>query len=369
MSRFSATDHAMMARALRLAERGAWTTRPNPMVGCVLAHGGDVVGEGWHQRAGGPHAEVFALRAAGERARGATAYVTLEPCAHHGRTPPCCDALIDAGVGRVVCALGDPFEHVDGRGLAALRAAGIAIDVGLLEAEAREQNRGFLSRLERGRPWLRIKLATSLDGRTALASGESKWITSEAARADVQHWRARAGALISSGETVRADDPRLTARVDGDCVPPLRVIVTRRAGSLSREAAIWREPGPVLIVDADQAQPREPSTGVDVEWLSLPDGDGGVDLPALLQQLAARGINETQVEAGPRLAGALFAHGLVDELLVYQAPLLLGERGRPLLGGIDPRDMGGRVALQMVETRQVGNDMRLLLRAAKSDAA
>jgi len=360
VSVFGAIDHALMARALRLAARGAWTTRPNPMVGCVIARGEHILGEGWHQRAGGPHAEVFALREAGDAARGATAYVTLEPCAHHGRTPPCCDALIAAGVARVVCALGDPFDAVDGRGLQRLREAGITVDTGLMEAAARQQNRGFLSRIERGRPWLRIKLAMSLDGRTALASGESKWITGEAARADVQRWRAQAGAIMTGGGTMRADDPRLSARVAGDCVPPLRVVVTRR-GELTRDAAMLREPGGVLLVHADEVSP---SARGDFDTLALPRRGDGVDPAALLQALGARGINEVQVEAGPVLCGALLAAGLVDELLIYQAPLLLGERGRPLFGGIDPVDMAGRIGLRLVDSRQVGDDLRLLYRPA-----
>ncbi|HLM54166.1 MAG TPA: bifunctional diaminohydroxyphosphoribosylaminopyrimidine deaminase/5-amino-6-(5-phosphoribosylamino)uracil reductase RibD, partial [Pseudoxanthomonas sp.] len=216
-----------MTRALRLAERGAFTTRPNPMVGCVLAHGGEAVGEGFHQRAGEPHAEVLALRVAGERARGATAYVTLEPCAHTGRTGPCADALIGAGVARVVAAMRDPFPQVDGAGFERLRAAGVAVEYGLLEAQARVLNRGFLSRVERGRPWLRAKLAASLDGRTAMANGESKWISGEASRLDVQRWRARAGALLTGANTVLADDPSLTVRL-GDGTPfepPLRVVL------------------------------------------------------------------------------------------------------------------------------------------------
>lgn len=360
MSTFSAIDHAHMARALRLAERGAWTTRPNPLVGCVLAQGERVVGEGWHQRAGGPHAEVFALRAASAQARGATAYVTLEPCAHHGRTPPCCDALIEAGVARVVCALGDPFHAVNGRGLQRLRAAGIAVEHGLMEAAARQQNRGFLSRIERGRPWLRIKLAMSLDGRSALASGESKWITGAAARADVQRWRARAGAIMTGGGTLRVDDPRLTARVDGDCEAPLRVVVSSRA-EMPADAALLAEPGAVLLAHVEgNAAPMNDR----VETLALPAGAGGVDLAALLAALAARGINEVQVEAGPLLCGALLAAGVVDELLIYQAPLLLGERGRPLLAGIDPADMRARVGLRLIEQRQVGDDLRLLFAPA-----
>ena len=206
---FSTADHAMMARALRLAERGAYTTRPNPMVGCVIVQGDEVVGEGFHERAGEPHAEVFALRAAGYRARGATAYVTLEPCAHSGRTPPCAQTLIEAGIARVVAACGDPFPKVAGQGFEALRTAGITVETGLMEAPARALNRGFFSRIERGRPWVRVKLAMSLDGHTALASGESRWISSEASRADVHRWRARCGALLTASGTVLADDPQL----------------------------------------------------------------------------------------------------------------------------------------------------------------
>ncbi|MBS0199094.1 MAG: bifunctional diaminohydroxyphosphoribosylaminopyrimidine deaminase/5-amino-6-(5-phosphoribosylamino)uracil reductase RibD, partial [Proteobacteria bacterium] len=225
MSAFTAFDHAMMARALRLAERGTYTTRPNPMVGCVITQGEEVVGEGWHERAGEPHAEVMALRDAGGRAWGATAYVTLEPCAHIGRTPPCTEALIGAGVSRVVAAMRDPFPKVDGAGFARLQEAGIEVASGLMEAQARQLNRAFLARVERGRPWLRIKQGVSLDGRTALASGESKWITSPQSRADVQRWRARCGALLTGAGTVLADDPHLTVRLPDDVpvVPPLRV--------------------------------------------------------------------------------------------------------------------------------------------------
>src|SRR5690606_17173844 len=232
---FDAFDHACMARALQLAARGLYTARPNPVVGCVIAKDGAVVGEGWHPRAGEPHAEVFALREAGERARGATAYVTLEPCAHHGRTPPCAEALVQAGVARVVAAMRDPFPRVDGAGFARLQAAGIAVASGLMEGQARDLNRGFLSRFTRGRPWLRIKLAASLDGRTAMASGESKWITGEAARADVQRWRARSGAILTGADTVLADDPALTVRL-GDATPfqpPLRVVLDSRLRSLA----------------------------------------------------------------------------------------------------------------------------------------
>jgi diaminohydroxyphosphoribosylaminopyrimidine deaminase / 5-amino-6-(5-phosphoribosylamino)uracil reductase len=360
MSGFSALDHAHMAQALRLAARGAWTTRPNPMVGCVIADGERVLGQGWHQRAGGPHAEVFALREAGVAATGATAYVTLEPCAHHGRTPPCAEALVEAGVARVVSALGDPFDAVDGRGLARLRAAGITVETGLCESQARHLNRGFLSRIERGRPWLRIKLAMSLDGRTALASGESKWITGPAARADVQRWRAQAGAILTGGGTLRADNPRLTARVLGDCLAPLRVVASRHA-ALAPTAVLLQEPGPVLLAHGDDVQPPR-LAGVDT--LALPVVGDGIDLVALVRALATRDINEVHVEAGPRLCGALLAAGLVDELLIYQAPILVGERGRPLLGGLDPADMRARTGLQLLESRHVGDDLRMLFQPA-----
>ena len=352
-----------MARALELAERGAWTTRPNPMVGCVLAQGDEIVGEGWHQRAGEPHAEVFALRAAGARARGASAYVTLDPCSHHGRTPPCADALIAAGVARVVVAGGDPNPKVAGAGIARLRAAGIQVETGLLEAEARALNRGFLARIERGRPWLRLKLAMSLDGRTALANGESKWITGEAARADVQRWRARAGAILTGSGTALADDPRLTARVtDGEVAPLLRVLLDRR---LRTPAGFHLLDGsaPTLVFHADDAHPDARFDAVECEPLPL-DG-AGLSLPAALQRLAARGINEIQVEAGPTLGGALFEAGLVDELLLYVAPLLLGSDARPLLHLPALADMADRWRLQTIDACRLGPDWRLLLRPAR----
>lgn len=347
----------MMARALRLAERGAYTTRPNPMVGCVIAQGDEIVGEGWHQRAGEPHAEVFALRAAGERARGATAYVTLEPCAHHGRTPPCADALIQAGVARVVAALRDPFAQVDGAGFARLRAAGIEVVSGLMEAQARELNRGFLSRIERGRPWLRLKLAMSLDGRTALANGQSKWITGEAARADVQRWRARAGAILTGSGTARADDPRLTARVpDADIAPPLRVVLDRHLRTPAGAHLLDGE-APTLFLHSPGVRPDARFARVECE--ALPESDSGLALTEALSLLAARGIGEVHVEAGPTLCGALMAQGLVDELLVYVAPVLLGSNARPLLELPVLADMSARWRLHQVDERRVGDDLRL----------
>ncbi|MBP1473431.1 bifunctional diaminohydroxyphosphoribosylaminopyrimidine deaminase/5-amino-6-(5-phosphoribosylamino)uracil reductase RibD [Frateuria sp. MAH-13] len=379
-----------MAFALRLAERGLCTTQPNPRVGCVIAHGERVVGTGWHQRAGGPHAEVFALREAGDAARGATAYVTLEPCAHFGRTPPCADALVAAGVARVVVAADDPFPEVRGRGMEKLRAAGIAAVSGLLREPARELNIGFFSRIERGRPWVRVKLAMSLDGRTALAGGESKWITGAAARADVQHWRARSSAILTGSGTVLADNPRLTVRLqegeDGSRfsagmagagndlvsggiaggaaaafspVTPLRVILDRRlrtpAGSHVLDAQ-----APTLLMHAADAPVPPHLAGVD--RVSLPEGQGGLDLHGALAELARRDVNELHVEAGPALCGALLAAGLVDELLLYIAPVLLGDTARPLLALPPLAQMADRWRLRTLDRRMVGEDIRLQLR-------
>lgn len=363
---FTATDHALMARALRLAECGAYTTKPNPMVGCVIAHGDAVVGEGWHARAGGPHAEIVALQAAGERARGATAYVTLEPCAHHGRTGPCAEALIAAGVGRVVAAMRDPFPQVDGAGFDALRAAGIAVEHGLMAGAARRLNRGFLSRIERRRPWVRVKLAMSLDGRTALAGGDSKWISGEASRRDVMHWRARAGALLTGAGTVLADDPQLTVRFDGEdapeFVPPLRVVLDPGLATVGR-GRVRAGDAPTLYFHAPDAKPPR---GFDAPHAAVPIRDGQLDLAAVLQALAARDVGEVQVEAGATLAGALLRAGLVDEVLLYVAPILLGADARPLFDGLRVEDMAQRLHLQTVETRRIGEDLRLLLRPERS---
>lgn len=357
---FSAFDHQCMARALRLAERGAYTTRPNPMVGCVIARGDEVVGEGWHQKAGEPHAEVLALQALGDRARGATAYVTLEPCAHTGRTGPCADALVAAGVARVVAAMRDPFPQVDGAGFDRLRAAGIATSSGLMEAQARHLNRGYLSRQERGRPWLRVKLATSLDGRTAMANGDSKWISGEASRLDVQHWRARAGAILTGAGTVLADDPSLTVRLgDGTpFVPPLRVVLDPGLATVARGRVREGDAPTLYVHTADAKPPRQ----IDAQRVVAPAQGSNFDLLAVLQLLAARGINEVQVEAGATLAGAFIAAGLADEILLYVAPVLLGDRARPLFGGLGIDTMAQRTQLEIVDARTIGEDQRLLLR-------
>jgi len=350
----------MMARALRLAANGLATTMPNPRVGCVIARGDAIVGSGWHRRAGEPHAEVLALREAGEAARGATAYVTLEPCGLHGRTPPCADALVAAGVARVVVACEDAAQR-GGAALERLRAAGIAVETGLMREPARELNRGFFSRVERGRPWLRLKLAASLDGRTALAGGASKWITGEAARADVQRWRARSSALLTGSGTVLADDPRLTVRLDGEPVePPLRVVLDRHLRTPDG-AHVLDGSVPTLVFHGRDARP--PHAGFErVECVALETRDDRLDLADVLRVLAARATNEVQVEAGATLCGALFAAGLVDELLLYVAPVLLGDAARPLLSLPPLADMASRWRLRVHDERRVGDDARLLLR-------
>ncbi|KGI78732.1 bifunctional diaminohydroxyphosphoribosylaminopyrimidine deaminase/5-amino-6-(5-phosphoribosylamino)uracil reductase RibD [Oleiagrimonas soli] len=348
-----------MARALRLAERGLYTTQPNPRVGCVIAHGEEVVGEGWHERAGEPHAEVYALRDAGERARGATAYVTLEPCGLHGRTPPCADALIAAGVARVVMASEDTSQAV-GAGLQRLRDAGIVVEAGLMRDAARELNIGFFHRIERGRPFVRVKLAMSLDGRTALADGTSKWITGEAARHDVQRWRARSSAILTGSGTALADDPRLTVRLDDvPHVPPLRVVLDR-ALRTPRGANLLDGSAPTLVLHGPLATPDQRFDAV--ECAEVPETDTGLDLDVVLGMLAGRGVNELHVEAGPTLCGALFAAGLADELLLYVAPVLLGDRARPLMALPPLDDMARRWQLAVLDRRVLGEDLRLRLR-------
>ena len=367
---FSASDHALMARALRLAEHGLATTQPNPRVGCVIAHGDEIVGEGWHQRAGGPHAEIFALQAAGERARGATAYVTLEPCGKHGRTPPCADALIAAGIARVVIASEDAFQR-GGGALDRLGAAGVTIESGLMRESARELNRGFFSRIEHGRPWVRIKLATTLDGRTALAGGESKWITGEAARADVQRWRARSSAILTGSGTARADDPHLTVRsrdaiAQADVAPvePLRVVLDSRL-SIPAGAHVLDGSAPTLLIHASDVHAGEQP--VLVECAAVEMRHGRLDLPGVMALLAARGVNELQVEAGPTLCGALFEQNLVDEWLLYIAPTLLGDSAMPLVALAPLAAMAARPQFSVVDRRQIGEDTRLLLRPAATN--
>jgi diaminohydroxyphosphoribosylaminopyrimidine deaminase/5-amino-6-(5-phosphoribosylamino)uracil reductase len=366
---FTEFDRRTMARALALAERGLETTHPNPRVGCVITQGEHIVGEGWHERAGEPHAEVNALRAAGSRASGATAYVTLEPCSHHGRTPPCVDALIGAGIARVIFALEDPNPRVSGRGAQALRRAGVAVETGLLHAEAVELNPGFLKRMRSGRPWVRVKLAMSLDGRTALANGESRWITGPAAREDVQHWRARSSAIMTGIGTVLADDPRLDVRLAGAGRPqPMRIVLDSRL-RMPAQAQLLGVGGKVMVLtsgsraDAEGAGRRAQlvARGAIVEEIPSAGGEG-LDLPAVLDLLGRRELNEVWVEAGARLAGALLSQSLADELLIYVAPKLLGPQARPLVEIAQLRELASAPGFTIVESRQVGDDLRMRLR-------
>ncbi|MET0681936.1 MAG: bifunctional diaminohydroxyphosphoribosylaminopyrimidine deaminase/5-amino-6-(5-phosphoribosylamino)uracil reductase RibD [Casimicrobiaceae bacterium] len=355
-----------MARALALAGNGLYTTTPNPRVGSVIVENGEVIGEGWHQRAGEAHAEVNALadaQARGHDPRGATLFATLEPCNHTGRTPACTEAIITAGVARVVVAMADPNPEAAG-GAGRLRAAGLAVDVGLLRDAARELNIGFVSRVTRGRPWVRMKVAASLDGRTALVSGESKWITGEIARADGHRWRARACAILTGIGTVRQDDPKLTVRAVATPRQPQRIVIDRLAQTpLSAQVLAG---GNALIVTAGERNPLWPAG---VEVLALPNADRRVDLVALMHTLGGRGINELHVEAGGKLNGALLAAGLVDEILLYLAPCLLGD---PARGIADWRDglsaLADRVALELHEVMRVGDDLRVVARVARTSA-
>ena len=386
---FTEFDHRAMARALELAERGLETTHPNPRVGCVIAQGEEIVGEGWHERAGEPHAEINALGAAGPKAAaGATAYVTLEPCSHHGRTPPCVDALIAARLARVIFALEDPNPRVSGRGAEALRRAGVVVESGLMAAEAAELNPGFLRRMRTGRPWVRVKLAMSLDGRTALANGASQWITGPAAREDVQHWRARSSAILTGIGTVLADDPRLDVRLPDPPsgrprLQPLRVVLDARLQT-PPGAKMLASGGSILIMTAAN------QSGNEVEWVArrsqllergaaieeVPVSQPGalpgatrLSLPAVLDRLGQREINELWVEAGARLAGRLLDESLADELVLYVAPKLLGANARPLADIADVQELKDARRLAIVETRQIGEDLRIRLRRAGDSAA
>ncbi len=371
----SAQDSLWMAKALHLAKRGLYTTSPNPKVGCILVRDDKIVGEGWHQYAGEPHAEVHALRAAGEAARGATAYVTLEPCSHQGRTPPCADALVDSGVTRVVAAMQDPNPQVAGQGLATLRAAGIEVECGLMEVAARELNVGFVSRMTRGLPWLRSKIAMSLDGRTALNNGVSQWITGAAARQDVQHWRGRSCAVLTGIGTLLADDPQLNVRESQPAIhkpkldaheikamrQPLRVVLDSQL-QLPLTARILCGGNVAVYTATADSQKIGALAKLGVRVVVLPDACGRVDLIAMLRDLAANGCNEVLVEAGSILNGALLQAGLVDELVLYMAPQLLGDmaRGMAQLGELTM--LNQRVELEWQDVRNVGKDLRIVAR-------
>jgi diaminohydroxyphosphoribosylaminopyrimidine deaminase / 5-amino-6-(5-phosphoribosylamino)uracil reductase len=351
---FPAADYEFMARALQLAALGLNTTTPNPRVGCVLVKDGHVVGEGWHEKAGDPHAEAYALQRAGAAARGATAYVTLEPCAHFGRTPPCADALVAGGVTRVVVAMEDPNPQVAGEGMAKLRAAGIDAVVGLMAAEATELNIGFVSRMTRGRPWLRLKVAASLDGKTALDNGKSQWITGAEARRHAHAWRARSCAILTGIGTVREDDPSLTVREVPCTRQPLRVVVDNRL-DIPPSAKVLAGGALIFTSSGDAAKAgllRQGGASV----VALPDGAGKVDLADVLAELGRWGINEVLAESGARLNGALLAAGLVDELLIYQAPIIVGDKARGMFDLAQLTDLADARRLRILERRQVGAD-------------
>lgn len=362
---FTAQQQQFMARALQLAERGRVSVAPNPMVGCVIVNQDQVVGEGWHLRAGEAHAEVLALEMAGARARGATVYVTLEPCSHTGRTGPCADALIEAGVAELIYASQDPNPAVAGEGLERLQAAGITVCGPLLEAQARQLNRGFFKRHEQSEPWISVKTAMSLDGRTAMASGQSQWITSPAARADVQQLRARSCAVVTGIGTVSYDDPSMTVRdvaaQDGAIRQPLRVVVDSQL-RLCADAALLKQPGPILVATLRSADEPEAlqlrAAKSDLEILTLAADGGRVNLAALVTALTQRGCNELLVEAGAGLAGAFVGAGLIDELVCYVAPKLFGSDARPMFD-LPIVTIDAHLALSMSDCRQIGEDLRL----------
>jgi diaminohydroxyphosphoribosylaminopyrimidine deaminase/5-amino-6-(5-phosphoribosylamino)uracil reductase len=353
---FSAFDHAMMRRALALAEKGMYTATPNPRVGCVLVQGDSVVGEGWHEKAGAPHAEAHALVQASAAARGATAYVSLEPCNHHGRTPPCAQALIKAGVARVVAAMRDPNPGSK-RGGEALAAAGIPFETGLLEEEARELNIGFVSRMTRGRPWVRMKIAATLDGRTALANGSSQWITGPEARKDGHRWRARACAIATGGGTVRTDDPQLTVREVETTRQPLRVVIDSQVETPAKAKVLQGDKALLFAAVKGKSLPN-------AEIVVLANAGGKVDLQKMLQELGRRGINELHVEGGFKLNGSLVREGCVDEFLIYLNPSLLGDSAQGMVNLAEMASLDQRVKLDLRSVDRIGGDLRIIARPA-----
>jgi len=363
MSEFSANDCEHMAHALRLAERGRYTAHPNPMVGCVLVCNGEVVGEGWHKAAGEAHAEINALHAAGDKASGATAYVTLEPCSHHGKTPPCAEALIEAGVAEVVIGLEDPNSEVDGDGLTALTGAGIQIRIGLMQGEIEKLLSGFISRVTRSRPFVRLKVASSLDGCIAMSSGESQWITGAEARSDVQRLRARSGAIMTGIGTVLADDPSFTVRdasLDVGERQPMRVVLDNDLRMpLSAEMLVL--PGKTIVYCiSDKKQQALRDTGVEVVMVG--QNDGQVDPAEVLGDLARREVNDVLVEAGPTLAGNLMSNGFVDELVIYQSPHIMGSETMGMFDTPSWTELADRKTLDIIDVRRVGSDTRITAR-------
>jgi diaminohydroxyphosphoribosylaminopyrimidine deaminase/5-amino-6-(5-phosphoribosylamino)uracil reductase len=361
-----AADREFMRQALDLAARGLYITTPNPRVGCVIVKDGAVVGTGWHEKAGMPHAEVLALKAAGGRARGATLYVNLEPCSHHGRTPPCIEAIIPAGIKRVVAAMQDPNPKVAGAGFAKLRAGGIEVESGVMEDEARELNIGFVARMTRGRPWVRMKIAASLDGRTALANGKSQWITGEAARADGHRWRARACAVLTGHGTVRDDDPQLNVRGVDTPRQPLKIVVDSRFET-PLSARLLKD-GKTLVAGAVNETKRiEGLRNAGADTVIIPNDRGKVELFKLMEELALRELNEIHVEGGTKLNGSLLQAGVVDELLVYLAPSVIGDSGRGMFDLPELTDLSQKKALTIRQVEQIGADLRVLARLSASE--
>jgi len=360
MAEFSAAESAFMARALRLAERGVYTAHPNPMVGCVLVKNGEIVGEGWHERAGEAHAEINALRAAGDKARGAIAYLTLEPCSHEGKTPPCAPALIEAGISEVVIAMQDPFPAVSGNGKAALEAAGIKVRSGLMEAAARALNAGFLSRVQRGRPFVRLKVASSLDGAIAMKSGESQWITGPEARDDVQRLRAKSGAILTGIGTVLADDPALNVRdeaLDTRGQQPVRAVLDSRL-RMPLSAGMLAMPGETIVYCTDDAR-RQALMDAGARVIRVPRAAGVLDAQQVLADLAGREVNDVLVEAGAAVSGNLLSRRLVDELVIYQAPHIMGSETQPMFSTPEWTRLADRLALDVMDVRRVGPDIRI----------
>jgi diaminohydroxyphosphoribosylaminopyrimidine deaminase/5-amino-6-(5-phosphoribosylamino)uracil reductase len=363
MPPFSNTDYAHMARALKLAVRGQYSAHPNPMVGCVIVNEDTIVGEGWHQRAGEPHAEVNALAAAGGDAKGATAYVTLEPCAHHGKTPPCSEALIDAGISKVIAAMKDPYSEVAGRGLEILRAAGVATEVGLMRPAAEALNAGYLKRVTRNRPLVRAKIAASIDGAIAMSSGESQWITGAEARRDVQHLRALSGAVMTGIGTVLADDPSLNVRLEKLTSPdlqPLRVVLDSRL-RMPQTARMLSLPGATLVCCAG-GDDKSRLEGAGAEVRTFGAAGAKVDARQVLEDLARRGVNDVLVEAGPGLTGHLLEEELVDELVIYQAPHIMGSETRGMFHTPSWRNLTDRKVLEISDVRRIGGDTRITAR-------
>ena len=363
MSDFNAADHGFMAEALRLAEQGLYTTEPNPRVGCVVVKDGQIVGRGFHKKAGEAHAEVLALQEAGGDAKGATLYVTLEPCSHQGKTAPCADAVIAAGIKRVVAAMGDPNPKVAGHGFEKLKRAGVAVVSGLMEAQAAALNPGFISRMTRGRPWVRSKLAVSLDGRTALATGQSKWISGEAAREDVHRWRARSSAVLTGIGTILADDPNFSVRLAGEWRQPLKVVVDTNLSTPPNAKLLQQNAEQVYFATAvgdPEEQEAILNTGASIQV--FPEKRGFMDLKAILESLIELECNEVLVEAGSGMNGALLEAGLLDEFIIYIVPCLMGDTARGMFSLPPLMSLEERRELQITDMRMLGNDLRLMLR-------